>query len=361
MRDLKTHRHFALVTLLCSLTALSACAQNNIPSTSSNASAPNAHTASARADVAKTAPPENLFVAYGINTGAVAAFKPPYTGSPFANMLGLDFPLDIAMDSHHDLFVADPYSSLTMWKPPYRTESILKGSGYGAVLVGSDNELFAADTSGGFDGIDILKPPYKNVSGEIYDEYSNYPTALAMDSKHGLFVVNQLGGNVAYYPPPYKHASVAFTNLGLNPGAQTIAVDGRGTLFVIASETIHVYKRPYKPNTFQTIANGIADPQAIAVTPSGDLFVANDVYTASGYGNVTIYKPPYAAPLETISGTPVDDPQSVAVTKQGNLFIGNKSPSGTGFVSAFKPPYAKPYATISRGISGGVNYVFLGP
>jgi hypothetical protein len=356
------HKLLSCLAWLFSLSALAACAQGNLPASAPGGSSV-ASTSTGTGSAAKKSPVVDLFAAYGISgNGGVVAFKAPYKSAPFANMRGLDFPIDMAMDSLHDLFVADPYGYLTMWKPPYRVEKILvSGAGYGAVLVGVKNELFVADT-GGSGGVFILKPPYKKASGEIVDQYTNYPSALAMDGKHDLFVVNQLGGNVAYYKPPYARASAAVLGLNLASSAESIAIDAKGTLFVTNGSNIHIYKPPYKSSTFQTVVTGIADPEAIAVTPGGDLFVANDADSAAGYGNVAIYKPPYNAPYKTIAGTDVDDPQSLAVTSKGELFVGNLygGASNHGFVSVFDPPYGHASASVTRDIGGGVNYVFLG-
>jgi hypothetical protein len=361
------HKLLSRLAWLFSVSALVACSQSNLPASAPGGSLNGSATSTASTlpdNAVKKKPAVDLFAAYGISgNGGVAAFKSPYSGAPIANMQGLEFPVDMAMDSRHDLFVADPYGYLTMWKPPYRSETIVVGSaGYGAVLVGVKNELFVANT-GGSGGVFILKPPYKKASGEIVDRYTNYPSALAMDNKHGLFVVNKLGGNVAYYPSPYRRASAAILGLNLASSAQAIAIDANRTLFVTNGSNIRIYKPPYKSNSFQTIVTGIAGPEAIAVTPGGELFVANDAATAAGYGNVAIYKAPYNAPFKTIAGASVNDPQSVAVTPKGQLFIGNLygGASDRGFVSVFNPPYSRATANATRNIGGGVNYVFLGP
>jgi hypothetical protein len=357
------HKLLSRLAWLFSLSALAACAQSNLPASTPSGSSLTSAAGTASNSAAKKKPVVDLFAAYGISgNGGVAAFKSPYTGAPIANMQGLSFPVDMAMDSQHDLFVADITGYLTMWKPPYRVEQVLVSSpGYGAVLIGAKNELFFADTAGSA-GVYIVKPPYRKTSGEIVDQYTNYPSALAMDSKHGLFIVNEIGGNVAYYPPPYGHASTAILGVSPSASAESIAVDAKGTLFVTDTNNIHIYKPPYKSSEFQTIVTGISGPQAVAVTPNGDLFVANDDDTAEGYGNVAIYKPPYTAPFKTISGTDVNDPQSLAVTPKGQLFVGNLygGASNHGFVSVFNPPYSRSVANVTRDIGGGVNYVFLG-
>ncbi|HTU82917.1 MAG TPA: hypothetical protein VMF61_12345, partial [Candidatus Acidoferrales bacterium] len=299
------------------------------------------------------APKGTLFAAAGISGGTVTAFKPPYKNHAFAVMQGFTAPFDAALDTKSDLFVADPYAMMTLWFYPYRKHKTFIGnSGFGAVLVDSKNVVFAADT-GGSGGVYEIAPPYKKVTREIDDQFTNYPSALAMDAHHVLFIVNQLGGNVAYYPSPYSRASGAVTGIAPAASAQAIAIDSKDRLFAIdGGSQVDIYPKPYGKNGSITIETGIDSAAAIFIDKKDQLFVANQAYTASGYGSVAIYKPPYSKPFAVIHGKGISDPESLTTDEQGDLFVGNlHGGAAGGFVSMFKPPYTKGYTSLTSGIS----------
>ena len=76
--------------------------------------------------------------------------------------------------------------------------------------------------------------------------------------------------------------------------------------------------------------SGFNDPQAIAVSPGGDVYVAN-----AGNGTVSVLAPGSLVPIATLTGTtqyPLDSPSALAFDAEGDLYVAN---SGTTTVSVF--------------------------
>ena len=114
-----------------------------------------------------------------------------------------------------------------------------------------------------------------------------------------------------------------------------------GTVFVsnFNNNTVTLYTPPFSGSSqglSTTIANGVSEPNYVALDAGGNLYVAN-----FGNGNVAIYAPPYtgsSSPVLTIDYG-LDGPNGVAVDSRGYLYVSNYN---TGIISIYAPPFIGP-------------------
>lgn len=261
--------------------------------------------------------------------------------------------------------------------------------------------LFIANA--GNNTITEYAPPYTGAPINTISNTMSVPTSLAFNPKHRLFVVNDdLPGNatVTEYRRPYTGAPINTISISATNGANSIAFDPSGNLFVansccigLGNGIINEYAPPYTGAPMATISNGFNDPLGMAFDSSGNLFV-------SWRQTVVEYAPPYTgAPVATISLAYNPSPGALALDAKGNLFVvqgtgceglpycspalileyappytgGPITTTGTGtnpydlaldrsgnlfvsdgsFVYELRPPYT--YSTVSATISQGLN------
>jgi sugar lactone lactonase YvrE len=96
------------------------------------------------------------------------------------------------------------------------------------------------------------------------------------------------------------------------------------------------------------IEEGLSLPNAFAIGPSGDLFVANLTYGGPRY--VTVYRPGGSTPVRRISEGSRDAGR-LAVDSKGWLYVANTptrpSPTRRGWVSVYAPGVTQPVRKIT--------------
>jgi streptogramin lyase len=108
--------------------------------------------------------------------------------------------------------------------------------------------------------------------------------------------------------------------------------------------SITIYAPPYTGAPL-TIANGIDNPGAIALDPSGNLWVANQAGSGLN-GSVAEYAPPFGGgPVRTIANF-TGVPTGLSFDAQSNLFVGNGSA-----LLEYPPPYNGNPITIASSLS----------
>lgn len=210
------------------------------------------------------------------------------------------------------------------------------------------------------DSVNVYAPPYNGLPVQITSGVSG-PVSLAFDASGDLFVGNcgscNLGGTdgVAEYKPPFTSASspAVLTTSGV-ADPRALALDASNDLFVLncfsctsgGADAVTEYASPYGGSAAATIASGqLNSPNALALDSSADVFV-------SSFNNNTIYEyaPPYTI-LKAAITTGVNSPSSIALDAAGDLFVGENG--GNNKVQQYTPPFSAlsaPALTISTNV-----------
>ncbi|MBV8155048.1 MAG: hypothetical protein JOY98_11540 [Candidatus Eremiobacteraeota bacterium] len=256
----------------------------------------------------------DLFIASEPNS--VIEYAPPYTGVPTTIAVGVNHPQALALDPRGDLFVANGNGSntVTEYVAPYTggpSATISTGID-DPVSLGFDSSanLYVANTAA--NSVTIYAPPYSGSPTTIGNGL-NAPNSVALDAHGNVFVsnLNSTPNSVLEYTPPFTSSSIPvawITNGIAEQGA--IGVGGGANLFVPnqGANSVTEYSSPFTtPPT--TIKGGQSQPIALAIDAIGNLFVAN-------YGNnsVTVYPPPYAGVSWTTIANGVVNPQALALS-----------------------------------------------
>ena len=109
----------------------------------------------------------------------------------------------------------------------------------------------------------------------------------------------------------------------------------------------------------RSIRDGVDHPEALAVGPSGELFVANspDCNPPCGKGSVTVYPPGSSKPMLRITDG-VDAPFRLAVDSTGVLYVANtplvRHIHPRGWISVYAPGGIRPMRKITDGVRGPI-------
>jgi hypothetical protein len=123
-----------------------------------------------------------------------------------------------------------------------------------------------------------------------------------------------------------------------------VKFDASGDLFVAnkGTSTVALYAPPYTGAAYQTIATGIAQPSAMAISSDGKyLAVAND-----GNSTTTVYSAPsYASPVTINLPT-----SALTFDSADNLWVA--VPVGSGAIVRYPSPFATSNLTLTSGVNG---------
>jgi hypothetical protein len=208
----------------------------------------------------------------------------------------------------------------------------------------------------------LISPPGTNGSGATIAVTAQYPDATCTQpgavctqtfsiTNHiqTLFVAAFDGNTIVEDVPPTGSPTTIMA--GAYPYA--LALSPAGNLFVANYfGGVAGFAPPLSMSSVNTInvTNGVSHPGALAFDAAGDLFVAN--YNTS---NVTEYAPPYTGP--PVVTIPVVAAQALAVDpSSGNLFVTNDSAS----VLMYAPPYTGNPTTLSGGMNQPSNLALDG-
>ncbi len=253
----------------------------------------------------------------------ILSFQPPDYSTATVVQKNVDEPDAVAFDTKKDMFVSQVGSPFEVeeFAPPYTGSPIatttvsVAGTLQGIALDNNDRLYIAEPLQ---NKVLVLDPPYtESTPSQTISSGLSDPTAVAFDSRCGLWVTNNAnassGGYVAKFKPPYKSApSITIKNL-TSPAA--IAFDKRNDIFINTSapgsgpQYVKEFVPPYTHGAKETITNGITySPLGVAVDSSGRLFVS--LYFAD---KVVEYAPPYSGPpARTITSSDFVYPWQIA-------------------------------------------------
>ncbi len=177
-----------------------------------------------------------------------------------------------------------------------------------------------------------------------------YPDGIARDSSGNLYVANMAAASVTIYAPGASGnaaptATITGDSTGLvNPSG--VAVDSGGNIYVANpgasagySDSVFVYPPGSNGNATPTAtitgsSTGLANPTAITLDSSGNIYVANGGSKVGGVNSITVYPAGSngnAQPSATISGanTGLAFPWGIALDSSRNIYVANNG-STTG-------------------------------
>jgi hypothetical protein len=121
-----------------------------------------------------------------------------------------------------------------------------------------------------------------------------------------------------------------------------------------ATNSVFVFDQSAKSNTppKYTIKAGLAQPNAMAVDTSGNLYVTNEFSST-----MTIYTPGSVTPIETIT-TGMNDPLDVALDSVGDMYVANDPAGQTAYINVYPNGQTAPsftwYPPVSNATITGV-------
>ena len=161
--------------------------------------------------------------------------------------------------------------------------------------------------------------------------------ALAADRSGYLYSTN--GVDILVYAPGCTHNIHVIRGCGCWP----LVFDEKGNLYAGAGRLVRVYaprkKRGYM-KLVRMIHDGIDGTNALAVGPSGDLFVAN-----SANSSVTVFASGGSEPTRQITKG-IGSPVALAVDSKGRLYVANQPESAAGWISVYSTGGTKPIRKI---------------
>jgi hypothetical protein len=286
----------------------------------------------------------------GLRQGTITAYAAGSNGdvAPTATIkgsaTGLLYPVSIALDSNHDIYVGNTYT--------YVSNTFVQEPSITIFQAGSQGDANPTAVIGGTStGLDYLSGLALDSSGNIY--------ATGFTGK-GIPTINVYpagsNGNVA----PISTISGPDTGLG---SEFAMTVDSAGNLYVLNGEEVSIYSAGSSgdaapSNTFTSSFTGIDDSSGIALDGAGNIYVANSYAGADFFtGSLSIYPAgSYAttAPTTVIEGdnTGLNYPQKVAVDARGEISVLNLNNTVTVY-SAGSAGNVPPSATIN--LNGNIN------
>ena len=220
----------------------------------------------------------DLFVANGNGSNTVTEYVAPYTGGPSATIAtGVDDPVSLAVDNSANLYVANSAANtVTVYAPPYGSAptTISNGlNGPNSVALDSHGNLFVSNLNSTPNAVLEYTPPLAGGSTPaawITNGISEQG-AIAVNAAANLFVPNQGANSVTEYAAPY--GGVPTTIKGGQSQPIALAIDASGNLYVAnyGNNSVTMYAPPYAGVSWLTINNGVANPQALALSPATSL------------------------------------------------------------------------------------------
>ena len=217
----------------------------------------------------------DLFVANGNGSNTVTEYSPPYTGAPtIAISNGVNDPVSLGLDATGNLFVVNQAAdTVTAYAPPYNAAPTVISNGLNgpnSIAIDQHGNIFVANLNSTPNSVVEYSPPFSSASApnSWITNGVNEQGAIGLGPSSNLFVPNQGANTVTEYAPPYGGSPTVITGGQNQPVA--IAIDAVGLLFVAnyGNNTVTEYPPPYGGASWTTIAAGVSNPQALALSPS---------------------------------------------------------------------------------------------
>ncbi len=226
--------------------------------------------------------------------------------TPAFSISNLNDAVGLAFDANGDLYVTQiggnasslPGNSVAIFAPPFSASStpavvITNGlSAPRAVAVDASGNLYVGN---GNDVIDVFTPPF-SASSALATSFSTVgsatlPAGMGFDAKGNLYVANNFANDIDVFTPPFTSNSTAAYVIGNLSGAQDVAFDANGNLYVSYGNAIGVFTLPFSTSSAPayTIGN-LNGPYGIGFDKNGNLYVVNNATNT-----IMMFSPPFSA------------------------------------------------------------------
>jgi sugar lactone lactonase YvrE len=216
-------------------------------------------------------------------------------------------PFAIVTDTADNFYVANAnYPTVTVYGPtgtkPLRV--IRHGiRGPVSLAIDTNNTLYVANDFS--PGNVAVYPAGSSTPSLVLRKGMGYPDAVAVDSQANVYVGDLANrGSLKEYPAGSTQQG-ASTQKRVKQPRQLLA-DVGGTIYAVNLYNVSVYQQQTL-QLVQTITNGLTDPNAIALSQSKLLYVAD-----IGSNTVPIYRPAASKPFRIISDG-IYDPQFIVI------------------------------------------------
>ena len=229
----------------------------------------------------------------------------------------------------------------------------VKLTSYAIALALDDfGNLFVAEAYGSLNGrIEVYDAHTLGLLRVI--ETTGYVAAIAADRLGYLYAAS--AGGVVVFPPG---GTRLVYHLRPERGEAALAFDDLGDLYAAGTLGVAIYAPSYTPGRLKfvrDIRKGADYPDALALGPDGDLFVANaqPCDPPCGRGSVAEYSRGGSEPALRITNG-ARAPNELAVDSQGDLYVANtpigRRPDEPGWVSVYAPGGVRPIRRVTDGI-----------
>jgi streptogramin lyase len=166
------------------------------------------------------------------------------------------------------------------------------------------------------------------------------PTSVAVDGNGHTYVADGSCVYTMYPPGSGESASIVVDDSVISAQFTSLALDGSGSLYIVDSHNLCVWKVTLKPSSGYTrsivLDSGLADLSAVAVDGHGNVYLADQ-------GNHVVLKesPSWAGYVQTVvvagggtfwpSGLAIDGSGCVYITDAQNGSLLKETPSGAGY------------------------------
>jgi hypothetical protein len=281
-------------------------------------------------------------------------WEPPYTGTPIT-LSGVTGSLQLvnsaAFDASGNLYVVDSQynggaGQILAYAPPYTGAPTSIGAGSlndpTGIAIGPDGKMFV--TSFDNSTVYIWTAPYTGAPTTVTTDVTT-PSSLALDASEDLFVSNFSGSAALEFAPPYTGAPTLLNGTNMSTSIH-VAPLGEAFLIDVGLNGLLEFLPPYT-GTPTTLSNGVNNPQDVAFSGTGTMFV-------SQVNNIAVFLPPYTGTPTSIT-LPTGSGVALALDAASELFSANYSNDS---ITVYVAPYTSAaYTTVTA--SGTVYDVDL--
>jgi sugar lactone lactonase YvrE len=256
--------------------------------------------------------------------------------------LGTSGSTGIATDASGNVYIADFYGgAVRKWSASDSALTTLVSSGLNypfGVAVDSLGNVYIADTYN--NAIKKWSATSQLVTTLVSNGLSQ-PHGVAVDAFGNVYIADTDNGKIKEWSPVTQSVTALFSW----GGPYGIAVDGSGNVYVAAYSNGAIMKWMPVNNTLTTLVSPLGNPDAVAVSSMGDVYIGGYITI----GSVAKFQNAYIDPTPKLEGV-----------ASGSDVLPVVVPATANLIGPFAPTSDQPWLTIT-GVTNGVVSFSFGP